>query len=76
MNKFNRFYKKKKFTYQIVTDSGETLGLPVDTLKVAENILMGILDDEEYLAELCPDTNIETIKYLTIDVYEEYEREV
>ena len=72
----NRFYKKKKYTYQIVTNSGETVGLPLDNFQEAENILMSILDDEDYLAELCPDTNIETIKYLTIEICEEFNKEV
>lgn len=76
MNKSNRFYKKKKYTYQIVTNSGETVGLPLDNFKVAENILDAILNDEMYLADLCPDTDIQTIKYLTIEVYEEFKKEV
>lgn len=65
-----RYFKKKKFTYQIVTDTGETVGLELDSLTVAENILEGILSSNDYLHELCPDTDINTIKYLTIDVYE------
>lgn len=68
-----RYYKKKKFTYQIVTNDYETVGLELGSFKEAESILKGVLKDENYLQELCPDTDISTIEYLAIEVIESWD---
>lgn len=63
-----RIHVKKKYEYQIITDIGETVGLPFDNMEAAENTLKEILKNEQWLQELCPDTDITTIKYLTVDI--------
>jgi len=61
-----RKYVETEVNYQIVTDSGETVGIPIITEDVARNLLVKLLKDDNYLQELCPDTDIKTIKYLTM----------
>lgn len=62
-----REYRVRKIRFQIVTDIGETIGLPIDTFEEAEKRLNEVLIDDKLLEELCPDTDIETIKFLAID---------
>ena len=61
-----REYRVRKIRYQIVTDVGEPIGLPIDTFEEVEKRLNEVLNDDKLLEELCPDTDIETIKFLAI----------
>lgn len=61
-----RVYKKLKAEYQIIANTGETLGLPFTQKREAELVLKDILADEEYLIELCPDSDISKITSLSI----------
>lgn len=67
-------YKKITITYQIVTDYGETLGLPFTKFADAERYINEINNDEELLIDLCPDSDISNIKYLTIEPVVECKR--
>lgn len=60
-------YVKRVISFQVVTDTGETVGLPFETFEKAEEWLEDIITGDETIQELCPDTDIKTIKYLTID---------
>lgn len=60
-------YVKREISFQVVTDTGETVGLPFQTFKEADMWVNEILEVSEIIQELCPDTDIKTIKYLTID---------
>jgi len=61
-----RKYVETEVNYQIVTDNGETVGLPIITEAIARNLLEKLLTYDNYLQELCPDTDIKTIRYLTL----------
>ena len=50
----------RNIRYQIVTDVGEPIGLPIDTFEEVEKRLNEVLNDDKLLEELCPDTDIET----------------
>lgn len=67
-------YKKITITYQIVTDYGETLGLPFTKFADAEKYIDKINNNEELLKDLCPDSDINQIKYLTIEPVVECKR--
>ena len=67
-------YKKITITYQIVTDYGETLGLPFTKFADAEKYIDKINNNEELLKDLCPDSDISQIKYLTIEPVVECKR--
>lgn len=60
-------YVKREISFQVVTDTGETVGLPFKKFEDADEWLEDILESKETIQELCPDTDIKTIKYLTID---------
>ena len=61
-------YKKKtnKVRYQITADTGETLGTPLVSYALAEQVIKRILEDRSFFKDLCPDTDISTIKHLEI----------
>ena len=67
-----RTFEGKKILFQIVANTGETLGLPIDGFDNAEHVARNILKDENYLQKLCPDTDINEITYLHLEPTTDY----
>ena len=56
----------KVYRYQIITNDGETCGTPLETIGSAKAWCLDMANNDELMQELCPDTDIETIKFITI----------
>ena len=67
-----RSFEGKKVLFQIVANTGETLGLPIDEWDRAQKIAEEILKDENYLQELCPDSDINEITSLYLEPTTDY----
>ena len=57
----------KKVKYQIVADTGETLGTPIEDWDNAVERIKEIINNETYLQELCPDSDISEITSLRLE---------
>lgn len=57
----------KKVMYQIVADTGETLGIPIEDWDNAVERVKEIVNNETYLQELCPDSDISEITSLRLE---------
>lgn len=57
----------KKVKYQIVADTGETLGTPIEDWDNAIERVKEIINNENYLKELCPDSDISEITSLKLE---------
>ena len=63
-----RTFEGKKVLFQIVENTGETVGLPIDGWDKAKQIAEQIIDDDLlYLQELCPDADINEITSLHLE---------
>lgn len=62
----------KKVMYQIVADTGETLGIPIEDWDNAVERIKEIINDENYLQELCPDSDISEITSLRLEPTTDY----
>ena len=62
----------KKVLFQITANTGETLGLPIDGLDKAKGISEEILEDDKYLQDLCPDSDINEIVSLHLEPTTDY----
>ena len=62
----------KKVLFQITANTGETLGLPIDVWDIAEHVARNILKDENYMQELCPDSDISEITSLHLEPTTDY----
>lgn len=62
----------KKVMYQIVADTGETLGTPIEDWDDAVDRIKEIINDENYLQELCPDSDISEITSLRLEPTTDY----
>ena len=62
----------KKVLFQITANTGETLGLPIDGWDKAKGISEEILEDDEYLQDLCPDSDISEIVSLHLEPTTDY----
>lgn len=67
-----RTFEGKKVLFQITANTGETLGLPIDGWDIAEHVARNILKDENYMQELCPDTDISVITSLHLEPTTDY----
>lgn len=56
----------KAYRYQIITNDGETVGTPLETIESAKAWCLDLANNDEMMQELCPDTDIETISFITI----------
>ena len=57
----------KKVMYQIVADTGETLGIPIEDWDNAVERVKEIINNETCLQELCPDSDINEITSLRLE---------
>ena len=57
----------KKVMNQIVADTGETLGIPIEDWDNAVERVKEIINNETYLQELCPDSDISEITSLRLE---------
>lgn len=67
-----RVFEGKKVLFQICANTGETLGIPIDGWDKAKAIAMDILADNNYLQELCPDSDISEIVSLHLESTTDY----
>lgn len=67
---FNVVIKKERF--QIVANTGETLGLPLETKEQAEEYIVAIAGNKTLLQELCPDSDISKITSFVIEPTTDY----
>lgn len=62
----------KRVRFQITANTGETLGLPLDTWDAGSLIAKSIIENENLLQELCPDSDITEITTLELVPTVEY----
>ena len=62
--------KDKPVRYQVVANTGETVGLPLETKEKAEEFIRSF--DVKMLQELCPDTDLSTFSGFEIEPTTDY----
>lgn len=62
MNTLINYKQNKQVLFQIVANTGETLGMPIDGWYKAECFIQDIIKDKE----LCSDTDLSEITYLEL----------
>ena len=64
--------ERKRTRYQIVTNTGETIGAPLKRRTIAEDYIKELKTNKKFLQETCPDSNLDEITDFAIELTKDY----
>lgn len=64
--------ERKRTRYQILTNTGETIGPPLVSRKIANDYIKELRTNKKFLEETCPDSNLDEIIDFTVEPTKNY----
>ena len=64
--------ERKRTRYQIVANTGETIGTPLKSRIIAEEYIKELRTNKKFLEETCPDSNLDEITDFAIELTKDY----